>query len=102
VPLAGIEGPIRYRVGDVEDHAALADEFVRSWQREHAYLASQEEAPLPATAFLALSGGGDNGAFGAGLLNGWTAAGSRPSFKLVTGISTGALIAPFCLPRIGL
>ena len=95
VPLAGIEGPIRYRVGDVEDHAALADEFVRSWQREHAYLASQEEAPLPATAFLALSGGGDNGAFGAGLLNGWTAAGSRPSFKLVTGISTGALIAPF-------
>ena len=46
-------------------------------------------------AFLALSGGGDNGAFGAGLLNGWTAAGTRPEFKLVTGISTGALIAPF-------
>jgi hypothetical protein len=44
---------------------------------------------------LALSGGGANGAFGAGLLNGWTAAGTRPVFKLVTGISTGALIAPF-------
>jgi Patatin-like phospholipase len=44
---------------------------------------------------LALSGGGANGAFGAGLLNGWTAAGTRPAFKLVTGISTGALIAPF-------
>jgi predicted acylesterase/phospholipase RssA len=50
---------------------------------------------LPPTAFLALSGGGDQGAFGAGLLNGWTAAGDRPQFKLVTGISTGALIAPF-------
>jgi predicted acylesterase/phospholipase RssA len=51
--------------------------------------------PLPPTAFLALSGGGDQRAFGAGLLNGWTAAGDRPQFKLVTGISTGALIAPF-------
>ena len=44
---------------------------------------------------LALSGGGANGAFGAGLLNGWTAAGTRPVFKLVTGVSTGALMAPF-------
>lgn len=44
---------------------------------------------------LALSGGGGDGAFGAGLLCGWTKAGTRPSFKLVTGISTGALIAPF-------
>jgi predicted acylesterase/phospholipase RssA len=44
---------------------------------------------------LAISGGGGDGAFGAGLLCGWTAAGNRPSFKLVTGISTGALTAPF-------
>ena len=51
--------------------------------------------PLSPANFLALSGGGDNGAFAAGLLNGWTAAGNRPEFKLVTGISTGALIAPF-------
>lgn len=51
--------------------------------------------PLPPVSFLAVSGGGDNGAYGAGLLNGWTAAGNRPEFKLVTGISTGALIAPF-------
>ena len=43
---------------------------------------------------LALSGGGANGAFGAGFLVGWTKAGNRPNFKLVTGISTGALIAP--------
>jgi predicted patatin/cPLA2 family phospholipase len=44
---------------------------------------------------LAISGGGANGAFGAGLLVGWTAAGDRPKFRIVTGISTGALIAPF-------
>ena len=44
---------------------------------------------------LVLSGGGSNGAFGAGFLNGWTEAGTRPKFKLVTGISTGALIAPY-------
>jgi hypothetical protein len=45
--------------------------------------------------YLALSGGGADGAFGAGLLLGWTAKGDRPEFSLVTGISTGALIAPF-------
>ena len=44
---------------------------------------------------LAISGGGENGAFGAGLLNGWTEAGNRPTFSLVTGVSTGALTAPF-------
>ncbi len=45
--------------------------------------------------YLAISGGGANGAFGAGLLNGWTDSGTRPEFTVVTGISTGALIAPF-------
>jgi predicted patatin/cPLA2 family phospholipase len=45
--------------------------------------------------YLAISGGGPDGAFGAGLLNGWTAAGTRPEFTIVTGISTGALSAPF-------
>jgi predicted acylesterase/phospholipase RssA len=43
---------------------------------------------------LALSGDGDKGAFGAGLLCGWSQAGTRPTFKVVTGISVGALIAP--------
>lgn len=45
--------------------------------------------------YLTISGGGANGAFGAGLLSGWTQAGSRPEFTMVTGISTGALTAPF-------
>jgi hypothetical protein len=44
---------------------------------------------------LALSGGSDKGAYDAGLLNGWTKRGDRPSFDIVTGVSTGALIAPF-------
>jgi hypothetical protein len=45
--------------------------------------------------YLAVSGGGSDGAFGAGVLFGWTATGTRPEFTVVTGISTGALIAPF-------
>jgi hypothetical protein len=45
--------------------------------------------------FLALSGGGLYGAFGVGVLNGWTEAGTRPHFDVVTGISTGALMATF-------
>lgn len=44
---------------------------------------------------LVLSGGGSHGAFGAGLLNGWTASGTRPDFKIVTGVSTGSLQATF-------
>jgi predicted acylesterase/phospholipase RssA len=44
---------------------------------------------------LAVSGGGEDGAFGAGLLCGWSQQGSRPVFEVVTGVSTGALIAPF-------
>lgn len=43
---------------------------------------------------LVLSGGGADGAYGAGLLKGWTAHGDRPVFDIVTGVSTGALIAP--------
>lgn len=45
--------------------------------------------------YLSLSGGGMNGAFGAGFLCGWSAQGTRPTFDFVTGISAGALLAPF-------
>ncbi|MFO1372303.1 MAG: patatin-like phospholipase family protein [Candidatus Competibacteraceae bacterium] len=69
---------------------------IASAQRERAYLArTGHQGPLPPVNFLAVSGGGDDGAFGAGLLVGWTQAGNRPEFKGVTGVSTGALIAPF-------
>jgi predicted acylesterase/phospholipase RssA len=70
-------------------------EALHSFERERAYLAGTgHSGTLPPVSFLAVSGGGDNGAFGAGLLKGWTEHGSRPPFKGVTGVSTGALIAP--------
>ncbi|MGD9783377.1 MAG: patatin-like phospholipase family protein [Hyphomicrobiaceae bacterium] len=49
----------------------------------------------PVVEILALSGGGGDGAFGAGLLAGWTERGDRPEFEVVTGVSAGAIIAPF-------
>ena len=45
--------------------------------------------------FIAISGGGDNGALTAGIMKGWTERGDRPIFEAVTGVSTGALAAPF-------
>jgi len=44
---------------------------------------------------LAISGGGSNGAFAAGVLSGWSETGTRPEFDIVTGVSAGALAAPF-------
>lgn len=49
----------------------------------------------PVIEILALSGGGGDGAFGAGLLTGWSERGDRPRFEVVTGVSAGAIIAPF-------
>jgi predicted acylesterase/phospholipase RssA len=70
---------------------------VESDDRERAMLLKNGRPAehLPPADFLAISGGGDLGAFGAGLLIGWTEHGQRPEFKLVTGVSAGALIAPF-------
>jgi hypothetical protein len=78
-----------------EFSAELQADIIKSVRDERPgdYPSTPEGFPL--YAILALSGGGANGAFGAGFLNGWTASGERPVFKLVTGISTGALIAPF-------
>ena len=71
-------------------------EGLAAYDRERAYAtATGHPGPLPPAYFLAISGGGENGAFGAGLLVGWTATGTRPTFKVVTGVSTGGLIAPF-------
>jgi predicted acylesterase/phospholipase RssA len=53
-----------------------------------------QHAGLPIN-ILALSGGGADGAFGAGALVGLTRSASRPTFSVVTGVSAGALIAPF-------
>jgi predicted patatin/cPLA2 family phospholipase len=85
----GIANARFYPDGDPQPMIADATEAL---QREIAALPTG--AKLPPAVYLAVSGGGDNGAFGAGLLNAWTETGTRPQFKGVTGVSTGALIAP--------
>jgi predicted acylesterase/phospholipase RssA len=83
----GYVADIRFWGDDAESisRAAIADEAVESRGR----------TDTPDWFFLSISGGGSNGAFGAGLITGWTAAGTRPEFDIVTGISTGSLAAPF-------
>lgn len=82
----------RYRPEDRDRFMADIDE---SLERERTDLRLGDDGELPPVSYLAISGGGQDGAFGAGLLAGWTARGDRPEFKIVTGVSTGALIAPF-------
>ncbi len=67
-----------------------------------ALLADRAAGQPPRLDILALSGGGSWGAFGAGFLNGWSSLPpehplAMPRFDLVSGVSTGALIAPFAL-----
>src|ERR1700730_10896025 len=55
----------------------------------------EQALPQGSGPWLILSEGGADGAYGAGVLSGWTKEGSRPAFSVVTGASTGALIAPY-------
>jgi hypothetical protein len=70
----------------------LASDALR---REVAYAGKTGLRDLGPATYLAISGGGENGAYGAGRLTGWSALGTRPQFKGVTGVRTGVLIAPF-------
>jgi hypothetical protein len=93
---ATVHGLSGVRYWPDQDQTEFVADAEAALEREQAFWrASGHEGPLPPAEFLAISGGGENGAFGAGLLIGWTAAGTRPTFKAVTGISTGALTAPF-------
>lgn len=76
------------RVLDIDGVRRYADEPVTKFSVE------QDKASGSRT-YLALSGGGADGAYGVGVLNGWTAARNRPTFSVVSGVSTGGLIAPF-------
>ena len=76
------------RVLDIDGLRRYTDEPVTKFRFEKDDLASTRT-------YLALSGGGADGAYGVGVLNGWTAAGTRPTFSVVSGVSTGGLIAPF-------
>jgi predicted patatin/cPLA2 family phospholipase len=96
VQRAQIPGIANARFWPMSDNSAIVAEALVSLDKEQAARQQDgETGPLPPVAYLAISGGGDNGAFGAGLLNGWSARGDRPQFKVVTGVSTGGLIAPF-------
>jgi hypothetical protein len=76
-------------LADVRFSAADPAAGLRFAKEVHGYTAGRK------VNVLAISGGGSNGAYGAGVLVGWTAAGDRPDFDIVTGVSTGALTAPF-------
>lgn len=91
VSVDGFPANIRYW-GDRND-PALLDDMVKA-VGDHPVPANPQDEAGPGIGALALSGGGDCGAFGAGLLCGWTDRGDRPRFRVVTGVSTGALIAP--------
>ncbi|MEW6386586.1 MAG: patatin-like phospholipase family protein [Thermodesulfobacteriota bacterium] len=102
VPPAYLEEARVVGLPDVRGYGDAPDEslFKSAVESVRQELAAQPGKPAgvfltPTVAILALSGGGADGAFGAGLICGWTAHGDRPRFKLVTGISTGSLIAPF-------
>ena len=74
--VVGLPG-VRYTAGNMPDFLLDAEKSARRELEQRAK--TGETGPLPPAHFLAVSGGGDNGAYGAGLLNGWTAAGSRPN-----------------------
>ena len=92
-PFKGLPEDTRI-VLDGRDEDVLAETARNALVREIGFLQSQGQSQLGTANYLAISGGGENGAFGAGLLTAWSALGTRPEFKVVTGISTGALIAP--------
>jgi predicted patatin/cPLA2 family phospholipase len=79
-------------------HGAMTESApLRYWGDDPGFAANHtrvKPGPDGQVDFLTLSGGGINGAYGAGYLVGWTASGKRPEFEVVTGISVGAIMAP--------
>jgi hypothetical protein len=104
--LAGCAEPLREEHTDAEfralqerDARQSADVFRDAVGRLLARIDREADAGDSTVDFLAMSGGGDYGAFGAGFLIGWAGVEAkewrRPDFDAVTGVSTGALLAPF-------
>lgn len=93
-----VQTPLETRIKTQNDPLSqfrlFADDGPAEWLK-HLHPPQSTSGSFAGPNVLALSGGGEDGAFGAGGLVGWSARGDRPDFDLVTGISTGALIAPF-------
>jgi hypothetical protein len=75
------------------DEEAIDTELLRTLADRNAAGNDPNAAPCRPVKALALSGGGMYGAYTVGVLSGWTATGTRPTFDVVTGVSTGGLIA---------
>ena len=100
---AGARNPVPEAL--VESAQVLGYEKIQFWGDDSASIGTEAIAAEAAQSrartgdpdwyFLSISGGGSDGAFGAGLITGWTTNGTRPEFDVVTGVSTGSLIAPF-------
>ncbi len=73
----------------------LQEDIIDSIKQEPAEYFPVSADGIKTYPLLAISGGAANGAYGAGLLKGWSEKGTRPVFKVVTGVSTGAFTAPF-------
>ncbi len=84
----------RFCVTDPDDLPRITEEFNQAGRRQRRRFGLGPREPLPPSHIIAFSGGGEDGAFGAGLACGWSDHGTRPVFNIVTGISTGALTAP--------
>lgn len=72
----------------------MTERQFRDWAASHLSGIARSAHGGPVN-ILVLSGGGGAGAFSAGVLAGWSRLGTRPQFQIVTGVSVGALIAPF-------
>jgi Patatin-like phospholipase len=83
------------RFHPIVDVKLAQDELLQAAERRRRTYGVGTPFDMPQYNMLAVSGGGENGAFGAGLLCGWSEHGDRPVFDWVTGVSTGALTAPF-------
>jgi hypothetical protein len=99
VPPALTEKAIIPGMPEIRGYAFMEDSPIQISLLESLKQEGKDDYPVSADGvktypILAISGGSANGAYGAGLLKGWSKAGTRPVFKVVTGVSTGAITAP--------
>lgn len=84
---------IRFWGDEEADQYHKTNNIVEWIQKRSQYWKQNNSKPI--INFLALSGGGEDGSFAAGIITGWTRHGDRPEFDVITGVSAGALLAPF-------